>query len=65
MNSLKEEVKYYIKKHGFLMKDIADELGISRENLTGKLKRETIRYTDIRKIADILGYDIVWKKRKK
>ena len=32
--------------------------------LSGKLRRGTFCYTEGVVIADILGYDIVWKKRK-
>ena len=34
------------------------------QNLSGKLRRDTFSYTEAVEIADILGYDIVWKKRK-
>ncbi len=34
------------------------------QNLDSKLRRETIRYTEVLEIADILNYDIEWVKRK-
>ena len=33
-------------------------------NLSAKLQRESIRYKEVVELADVLGYDIVWKKRK-
>lgn len=32
-------------------------------NLSGKLRRETLRYKEAVELADVLGYEIVWKKR--
>lgn len=30
----------------------------------GKLQRESIRYKEVVELADVLGYDIVWQKRR-
>ena len=45
---------------------LAEKYGWSScmQNLSGKLRRGTFSYTEAVEIADILGYDIVWKKRK-
>lgn len=32
--------------------------------LSGKLKRGSLRYGEAVELADALGYDIVWQKRK-
>ena len=32
-------------------------------NLSGKLKRGSLRYGEAVELADALGYDIVWEKR--
>ena len=32
-------------------------------NLSGKLKRGSLRYGEAVELADALGYDIVWQKR--
>ena len=34
------------------------------QNLSNKLSKGTIRYSEVKEIADILGYDLVWVKRK-
>jgi lambda repressor-like predicted transcriptional regulator len=65
MGSIRNEIMYFIKKHDYLVKDISKKLNITSQNLTNKLTRETITYRDVKKIADILGYDIIWKKRQK
>ena len=35
----------------------------SLSNFSAKLSRGTLRYTEAVQIADILGYDVIWKKR--
>ena len=44
---------------------LADEYGWSNSvpNLSGKLKRGSLRYGEAVELADALGYDIVWVKR--
>ena len=34
-------------------------------NLSDKLKRSTLRYSEAIELADVLGYDIIWRKRRK
>lgn len=45
---------------------LSDEYGWSRSvlNLSGELKRGSLRYGEAVELADALGYDIVWQKRK-
>jgi DNA-binding Xre family transcriptional regulator len=38
--------------------DLADSLGLSKENFHAQLRRNNFRITDIIKIADILNYDV-------
>lgn len=33
-------------------------------NLSGKLRRGSLRYTEAVELADVLGYDLVWQKRR-
>lgn len=65
--TIKNEVKSYIVKEGFTMKKIADllddESRTALQNLSNKLTRGTIKYSEIKKIADILGYEIKWEKK--
>ena len=37
--------------------------GRNISNLSVKLHRETLRYKEAVELADVLGYEIVWKKR--
>ena len=45
---------------------LADEYGWSSSvpNLSGKLRRGALRYTEAAELADVLGYDLVWVKRR-
>lgn len=38
---------------------LAAALGTSRQNLTGKLKRNNFSESELRQIADVLGYDLI------
>ena len=40
------------------------ELHIIKTNLSNKLQRESLRYTEAVQLADALGYEIVWQRRK-
>ena len=64
---IKNEVKSYIIKEGFTMKKIAglldEESKVALQNLSNKLTRGTIKYPEIKQIADILGYEIKWEKK--
>lgn len=33
-------------------------------NLSDKLRRGPLRYTEAVELADVLGYDLVWQKRR-
>ena len=36
----------------------------SVSNLSNKLQRESLRYVEAVQLADALGYDLVWQKRR-
>ena len=65
----RNEIKSYIVRAGMTMSEVvdylADEYGWSNSvpNLSGKLKRGSLRYGEAVELADALGYDIVWMKR--
>ena len=70
------EVKYpkrnqgAIIRAGYTMQEVVDQLhdeygwSDSVSNLSGKLQRESLRYREAVELADVLGYDIVWQKRR-
>ena len=66
----RNEIKSYIVRTGMTMTEVVDYLSdeygwsCSVPNLSGKLKRGSLRYGEAVELADALGYDIVWQKRK-
>ena len=66
----RNEIKSYIVQKGITTSELddklADEYGWSSSvpNLSGKLLRDSLRYHETMKLADALGYDIVWQNRK-
>lgn len=69
-SNLRNEIKSYIVRQGMTMQEVvdllADEYGWSDSvsNLSAKLQRESIRYKEVVELADVLGYDIIWQKRR-
>jgi len=63
-------IKSKIILAGMTMRDVAEMLHLkygrsdSVSNLSGKLSRGSLRYDEAMEIADVLGYDIVWQKRR-
>ena len=68
-SNLRNEIKAYIVRNGCTMQEVvdllADEYGWSDSvsNLSNKLQRESLRYTEAVQLADVLGFEIVWQKR--
>ena len=55
---------------GMTMQEVVDLLrdehgwSDSVSNLSNKLQRESLRYTEAVQLADALGYEIIWQKRR-
>lgn len=70
MNNTRNEIKAQIIRAGFTMQEVLERLhddygwSDSISNLSAKLQRESIRYREVIELADVLGYDIVWQKRR-
>ena len=69
-SNIRNEIKAQIVRAGFTMQELVDRLhddygwSDSVSNLSAKLQRESIRYREIIELADVLGYEIVWQKRR-
>lgn len=65
----RNEIKSRIVREGFTMEELLerlhDDYGWSRSvsNLSAKLQRDSIRFREVVELADVLGYDIEWRKR--
>ena len=68
--NIRNEIKSYIAREGITMSDLVAKLSAaygwsaSVPNLSEKLKRGSLRYREAQDIADLLGYEIVWQKRR-
>lgn len=64
IDELRREVKGMIVAKGYTMDKLAEELNArygtkeSKANLSNKLKRGSLRYIDMQRICDVLGYYI-------
>jgi hypothetical protein len=69
-SNLRNEIKAYIVRQGITMQEVVDVLSDvygwsdSVSNLSNKLQRESLRYKEAVQLADALGYDIQWVRRK-
>ena len=67
--NVRNEVKSHLVCEGVTMQEVLIKLeqqygwSGSISNLSGKLHRESLRYKEIVELADVLGYEIIWKKR--
>ena len=68
--NVRNEIKAQIIRTGMTMQQVVDLLSYeygwsdSGSNLSAKLQRESIRYKEVVELVDVLGYDIVWQKRR-
>ena len=69
-SNLRNEIKSYIVRSGYTMQEVVDRLSEdygwsdSVSNLSNKLQRESLRYVETVRLADVLVYDLVWQKRR-
>ena len=68
LKTIKDEVKGYITLSGWQMGEVANRLSerksrVALQNLSNKLTKGTIKYAEVKKIAEIIGYEIEWKKK--
>ncbi len=69
-SNIRNEIKAQIIRAGFTMQEVVDLLhdeygwSDSVSNLSAKLQLESLRYKETVELADALGYDIEWVKRR-
>ena len=65
---LKDDLKALIIKSGWTMTQVVAELNqkynrnTSVQNFSSKLKRETLKYSEVEEVLTIIGYKIEWVK---
>lgn len=70
-NPIKNEIKSIIAKKGMTMTAVVELINNNRDtanktsvqNLNNKLTRESIKYTEMVELANVLGFDIKWIPR--
>ena len=68
--NVKNEIKSIIVRSGMTMQQVvdllSDEYGWSDSisNFSNKLSRGSLRYREAIQVADMMGYDLVWQKRR-
>ena len=67
--SLYLDLKSLIVKSGFSIKSVNDQLNLrngtdySFQNLSRKIRHETLRYSEVEEILDVIGYEIIWAEK--
>ena len=69
-NSIRYDIKSYIAASGWSLVDIVAKMNDSRpadeqttpQNISNKLTRGTIKYSEVKEIAEIIGFKVVWVK---
>ena len=67
--ALKDDLKALIIKSGWTMTQVVEELNkkynrnTSVQNFSAKLKRESLKYTEVEEVLNIIGYSISWRKQ--
>ena len=68
--NVKNEIKSIIVRSGMTMQQVVDLLSEeygwsdSISNFSNKLSRGSLRYREAIQIADVMGYDLIWQKRR-
>ena len=67
--NIRNEIKAHIVQEGTTMSEVVRTLAVvhggsaSVPKLSDQRKRGTLRYHEAIYLADVLGYDIIWRKR--
>ena len=68
--NVRNEIKAQIIRAGMTMQEVVDLLhdeygwSDSVSNLSAKFQRESIRYKEVVELVDVLGYELIWQKRR-
>ena len=68
-NNVHREIKSIIAKHGFTLTEVVCRLNQNRspekhttvQNISNKLTRGTIKYSEVVEIASVIGLKITWE----
>ena len=66
--SIKEDIKMLLAKKAMTMTELAAKLStednfVTVQSISKKLSKRTMKFEEVRKILDILGYEIEYKEK--
>ena len=67
---IKNEIKSLLAQHGWTMTEVVNALNLkhgrrdSVQNLSNKITKGTLRYSEVKEIAEVIGCRIEWVKAK-
>ena len=67
--SIKQQIKIALVERDMTLTDVYKQLKekynkeYSLQNLSSKINRNTLKYSEVQEIAEILQYNIVWNKK--
>ena len=70
INKVKCDIQSHIIAAGYTQKEAvaacSDEFGWSDSdsNFSNKLEKQTLRYSEVLQLAEILGYEIIWQQKR-
>lgn len=59
-----KQIKIALIETNTTQKELAERLNVTNATISKMLKNDNMHYNKAKEIADILGYDIIWQKRK-
>ena len=69
-NEIRNKIKALLAENGMtltetiaIMNEKHPDRITNQQNITNKMARQTIRFSEVIDIADAIGYDVVFKKR--
>ena len=70
INRVRCEIKSYIVAAGYTQKEAVEACSAeygwsdSDSNFSNKLDKQTLRYKEVLQLAEMLGYELVWQRRR-
>lgn len=70
MTNLNNEIKMLLLQKNMTLTDLINDLNTkfnredSVQNLSNKLRRETLKYVEAKEIAEVLGFELRWEEKK-
>ncbi|MBY6931008.1 DUF6471 domain-containing protein [Clostridium botulinum] len=67
---IRDEIKAYIVSSGWSITDLNKELNklnnteYTVQNLSNKIRKGSLKYSEVLQIAEIIGYEIEWNRKK-